>query len=455
MRILSINPSNNQQIHEYEPHDEKDIDKALGLAHITKTSWRETVFSERNALFVKLSELLQNQKDEIARLITNEMGKTIKESRSEIEKCAWLCKYYSENGERFLENEIIKTESSKSYVHYEPMGAILGIMPWNFPLWQVFRFAVPSLLGGNVAILKHASNVSGCALKIEELFSKAGFPIGCFQTLLIDSDAVSNIIADKRISAVTLTGSTSAGKAVAAQAGAHLKKTVLELGGSDPYIILKDADLDQAVESCVNSRLLNAGQSCIAAKRFIVEEPVYDTFLSAMKSKMESIKMGDPFSEETDIGPQAREDLRNKLHKQVQMGLIEGGRKVLGCKIPVSDGFYYPPSIVADVQSDNPLFKEEVFGPVAVVIKATDEKHAIELANDSDFGLGAAIFTSDLDKGDKLASKFIQAGSVCINDFVKSDPRLPFGGIKHSGYGRELSYFGMREFQNIKTIVLK
>ncbi len=455
MRIVSVNPATEQPIREYDPHSEKDIEKKLLNAENGFKKWNEIPIKERCNVFRDLAASIEQQKEETARLITEEMGKTIKESRAELDKCILLCNYYADNGINIMESESIETEYSKSYVTWRPLGTLLAIMPWNFPFWQVFRFGIPALLTGNVILLKHALNVPGCALVIEQLFKKSGFPDGALQNLFISNEQTSGLVEDKRIHGVTLTGGTEAGKAVAKIAGAHLKKTVMELGGSDPYVILADADIEKTVEACVQSRLLNAGQSCIAAKRFIVHQSVYDVFVGKLKDAMESKKFGDPFTEDTDIGPMAREDLRNKLHKQIQLGLIDGGKNILGCKIPVMEGFYYPPSVITDVDADNNLFKEEIFGPVAVVTKAHDEQHAIELANQTDYGLGAAIFTSDIEKGELLASQKIRAGNCFVNDYVKSDPRLPFGGIKDSGYGRELSWFGPREFANIKTVVVK
>lgn len=455
MRIYSVNPATENFIMEYDPHGDKQVENIIRQSQEFHKGWTERSAEQRASLLNKLAVQLEQQKDDLAELITSEMGKAIRESQAEIDKCALLCRYYAENGPKFLEDIPVDTDASKSYVTWNSLGPVLAVMPWNFPFWQVFRFAAPALMAGNPVLLKHAENVPGCAIQIQELFSRAGFADGALQNLFIDHKKTAELIADKRVAAVTLTGSTKAGKAVAAQAGAHLKKTVLELGGSDPYIILKDAPLEKTVEACVTSRLLNAGQSCIAAKRFIVEDAVYERFLEAFTEKMRSKTMGDPMSDDSDIGPQAREDLRNKLHKQVQHGLIDGAKDVLGCKIPTQDGFYYPPSVITEVRPGMNLFDEEIFGPVAAISIARDENDAIELANHSDFGLGAAIFTSDVEKGEAIASRKIQAGSCFVNDFVKSDPRLPFGGIRESGYGRELSWFGMREFMNIKTISIK
>ncbi|MCB0634497.1 MAG: NAD-dependent succinate-semialdehyde dehydrogenase, partial [Lewinella sp.] len=370
------------------------------------------------------------------------------------EKCAWVCRYYAEHGADFLTNKMKGTDAAKSYVSFEPLGVILAIMPWNFPFWQVFRCAAPAVMAGNTVLLKHASNVPGCALAIEALFTEAGFPKGVFQTLLIDSAATADVIASPAVRAVSLTGSEAAGRAVAKLAGEYLKKCVLELGGSDPYLILEDADLDHAAEVCTKGRLLNNGQSCIGAKRFIVVEKVYDTFLEKFRAKMAAATMGHPMDEQTDLGPLARTDLRDDLHEQVQLSVRQGARCILGGEIPEMEGAYYPATILVDVAPAQPAYYEELFGPVASVIKVIDEQEAILVANDSPFGLGAAIFTRNTEAAERIAQE-IDSGSVFINALVKSDPRLPFGGIKNSGFGRELSEFGIREFVNVKTVYVK
>jgi len=384
--------------------------------------------------------------------MTREMGKPIAGARAEVEKCAWVCDYYAENGDSFLKDEIIETDAQKSFVTYEPLGTVLAVMPWNFPFWQVFRFAVPGLMAGNAGLLKHASNVTGCALAIEDIFRKAGFPEDLFRTLKISSSKVAGVIENPIVKAVTLTGSVPAGRAVAEKAGAELKKTVLELGGSDPYLILEDADLEKAIPTCVNSRLINNGQSCIAAKRFIVVESRLEEFTRKFVEEMKTKTMGDPMDESYDLGPQARVDLRDELHDQVQRSIDKGANCLLGGEIPNKKGAWYPSTILADVQSGMAAYEEELFGPVAAIIKAENEEDAIRIANDSDFGLGAAVFTEDLEKGERIASRELNAGNCFVNSLVKSDPRLPFGGIKHSGYGRELSHFGIKEFVNIKTV---
>jgi succinate-semialdehyde dehydrogenase/glutarate-semialdehyde dehydrogenase len=383
------------------------------------------------------------------------MGKVKKEGIAEIEKCAWVCDYYSKNAESFLERETIETEYQKSFVSYQPLGIILAVMPWNFPFWQVFRFAAPTLMAGNTAVLKHASNVPGCAVAIEELFREAGFPENVFRTLLIGSKQVENVIRHPAVKAVSLTGSTPAGKSVAAIAGSELKKCVLELGGSDPYLILKDADLEYAARKCAAGRLLNAGQSCIGAKRFIVVEDIYAHFLEHFTQEMNNARFGDPSDPEVTMGPLARIDLRDELHKQVTDSVVKGAEIILGGEIPLLKGAFYPPTILENVKPGMPAYNEELFGPVASVIKVKDETEAIKVANDTVFGLGAAVFTHDDVKGEIIAEKKLQAGCCFVNDFVKSDPRLPFGGIKESGFGRELSEHGIKEFINAKTVVVK
>ena len=383
------------------------------------------------------------------------MGKPILQSKAEVEKCAWVCDYYADNAEKFLANEIIKTEFSKSYVSFQPLGVVLAIMPWNFPFWQVFRFAAPTLMAGNASVLKHASNVMGCAIAIEKIFNDAGFLENLFRTLVISSKKVEAVIRNKNVQAVTLTGSTPAGSTVASVAGSEIKKTVLELGGSDPYIILEDVDLESAAEICVNARLINSGQSCIAAKRFIVVEEIYKMFEELFVQKMKSKKMGNPLDESNHLGPQARTDLRNELHDQVKRSITKGAKLLLGGEIPNVKGAYYPPTVLSNISPGMPAYDDEIFGPVASLIKVKNEKEAIKVANATSFGLGAAVFTKDNERGEKIAEKELVAGSCFVNDSVKSDPRLPFGGVKKSGYGRELSVLGIREFVNIKTVCRK
>ena len=387
--------------------------------------------------------------------MTLEMGKPINQSKAEIEKCAWACEYYAANAEKFLADEIIITDASRSYNAYKPLGVVLAVMPWNFPFWQVFRFAAPNLMAGNAGILKHSSNVTGCAFAIEEIFREAGFPENIFRALIISSKNIKPVIENKNISAVTITGSVPAGRAVATMAGSALKKSVLELGGSDPYLILEDADLEIASEICVNSRIINGGQSCIAAKRFIVVESILDEFENLFVKKMKLKKMGDPFNPENDLGPQAKIELRNELHQQVVNSLSKGASLLLGGEIPKIKGAYYPPTVLTNVFPGMPAYDEELFGPVAAIIKVKDEDEGIKAANNTSFGLGAAVFTLNNDKGEKIAKDRLNAGCCFVNDLVKSDPRLPFGGIKESGYGRELSFIGIREFVNIKSVYVK
>ena len=453
--LVSINPYTDKIIKEYPEMQPDEIERIISDAYRVFTDWRKISFQRKAELMKNAAEVLRNRKDEFANLMTEEMGKPVSQAVSEVEKCAWVCDYYSENAPNFLADEPVKTDASKSFVTYRPLGVVLAVMPWNFPFWQVFRFAAPGLMAGNAAILKHSSNVTGCALAIEDVFKEAGFPVNLFNTILVSSSKMDGIIENPLISAVTLTGSVPAGKSVAAKAGAALKKTVLELGGSDPYVILEDADLEEASGTCVTSRLINGGQSCIAAKRFIVVENVYDEFVRLFVKKMKLVKMGDPFDEENLLGPQASKKLRDELHQQVIKSVELGANLLLGGEIPDIKGAFYPATILTDVKKGMPAYDEELFGPVAAIIKAEDEKDAINIANDSAFGLGAAVFTRDIQKGELIAKEDLQAGACFVNSFVKSDPRLPFGGIKESGYGRELSVFGIREFVNIKTVYIQ
>lgn len=453
--LLSINPATDEIIREYKEHSINEVNDIITKVNTSFKEWKNTSFSHRSVLMKKAAQVLRNDKEYYSELMTLEMGKPILQSFAEVEKCAWVCDYYADNAESFLEDEIVETDASKSFITYNPLGIVLAVMPWNFPFWQVFRFAAPALMAGNAGVLKHSSNVSGCALAIEELFTKAGFPEYLFRTLLIQSKSVEMVINNPLVKAVTLTGSTPAGKAVASAAGKALKKSVLELGGSDPYIILEDADIKATAETCITSRLINGGQSCIAAKRFIVVEEIYDEFLSKFKEIMKTKKMGNPLDEKIDVGPQARIDLRDELHQQVLDSVKKGAKLVLGGIIPDIKGAFYPPSILVDVVKGMPAYDDELFGPVAAIIKVKDEEEAISVANDSVFGLGAAVFTNDNSRGEQLAKTKIDAGACFVNSFVKSDPRLPFGGIKESGYGRELSYFGIKEFVNIKSVYVK
>jgi len=455
MSIQAINPATEEIIRTYESTSWEQIQSILDDMQKTYLSWRETDFAERTKKMKVAARILRDHKDEYARLMADEMGKPLSQGKAEAEKCAWCCDYYAENAKQFLAQEIVETDASKSFVSYQPLGIVLAVMPWNFPFWQVFRFAAPALMAGNAGLLKHASNVPGCALAIEKVFHDAGFPKDLFRSVLISNDVVARIIEHPDVKAATLTGSTPAGKAVASKAGEMLKKTVLELGGSDPYLILKDADLDSAVDTCVSSRLINGGQSCIAAKRFIVVKEVRKNFEDKFVAKMKSKKMGNPLEAGVDVGPQARVDLRNALHRQVVISIEKGARLLLGGTIPDQKGAYYEPTVLTDVKKGMPAYDDELFGPVAAIIPVEDEEEAVRVANDSVFGLGAAVFTQDIKRGEKIAEEKLEAGACFVNTFVKSDPRLPFGGIKESGYGRELSYFGIREFVNIKTVYIK
>ena len=452
MTIEAINPATNKVIQSYNEMSHDEVEQILEKTHQAYLLWKEVDFPKRAQTMKKCAQILRNHLEEYARLMTEEMGKPIVQSRAEIEKCASVCDFYAENAKEFLTPETIETDAQKSYASFQPLGIVLAVMPWNFPFWQVFRFLAPALMAGNAGVLKHASNVPGCALAIEEVIREAGFPHNLFRALLIGSKDVDSVIEHSFVKAVTLTGSTLAGKAVAAKAGSVLKKSVLELGGSDPYVILDDADLDMAVSACVASRLVNGGQSCIAAKRFIVVESIRSEFEKLFVEQMKTKKMGNPIEENTDIGPQARHDLRNQLHNQVQQSIKDGAKLLLGGEIPEDKGAYYPPTVLTDIKKGVLAYDEELFGPVASIIPAKDEADALEKANDSVFGLGAAVFTKDIKKGEQIAEKGLEAGCCFVNASVRSDPRLPFGGIKESGYGRELSSFGIREFVNIKTV---
>jgi succinate-semialdehyde dehydrogenase/glutarate-semialdehyde dehydrogenase len=453
--LCSIDPATGQVIRQYEEADAGKIASALELAGRAWTAWRERSFADRAAVLRRAAGLLRERAAEYADLMAAEMGKPVAQGKSECEKCAWVCEWFAENGERLLMNEEIQTDAKHSYVAYRPLGVVLAVMPWNFPFWQVFRFAAPALMAGNVGVLKHASNVCECALAIESVWREAGAPEGVFTTLLVGSAAIDAIIASPHVRAVTLTGSTPAGRAVAAAAGRALKKTVLELGGSDPYVVLEDADLDQAAEVCAAARLTNTGQSCIAAKRFIVVESVRAAFRERFVARMRAAKFGDPRDPANTLGPLARHDLRDQLHEQVRKSIQRGARALLGGEVPPGPGAYYPPTVLDDVRPGMPAYDEELFGPVAALIPARDEKDAIRIANDSPFGLGSAVFTRDVARGQRIAEHDLEAGSCFVNAQVHSDPRLPFGGIKESGYGRELAEFGIREFTNVKTVFVK
>ena len=450
----TINPTTGERLKTFDTWNEARVESALAGTAAANPVWQATPYVERARLFRHAAAELRQNTAHYAGIITLEMGKIVKEARAEIEKCAWGCEFYAEHAEAFLRDEIIQTDASSSYVSYLPLGSVFAIMPWNFPFWQVFRFAAPNLMAGNTALLKHASNVPQCALAIEEIFHKAGFPKGVFQTLMISAAQAETIIADPRIHAVTLTGSEAAGRKVATAAGAALKKTVLELGGSDAFIVLADADLEQAVNVGMASRFLNGGQSCIAAKRFILVESIAEAFIERFRHKAHALRLGDPTREDTQIGPMARADLRDQLHKQVTDSVMAGATFALHGGPAAGPGFFYEPTIIDHVRPGMRAYEEELFGPVAVVIRARDEEDALRIANDNRYGLGATIFTRDVKKGERLARR-IQSGSGFVNGMVKSDPRLPFGGIKASGYGRELSLHGIREFVNVKTVWIK
>jgi len=453
--MQSINPHTGQLIQEYSEHTSEEVKQIIVEVDQAFHLWKKTDFDQRSICMKKLQAKLLEKKGELADTIVSEMGKLRREAIGEVEKCSWVCGYYAENAESFLQNELIKTEATESYVSYQPQGTILAVMPWNFPFWQVFRFLVPALMAGNTGVLKHSSNVTGCALAIEQLVVEAGFPVNVFRTLVIGSQQVKAVIKNPLIKAVTLTGSTPAGRSVAAAAGEALKKSVLELGGSDPYIILEDADIEYAAKQCVTSRLINAGQSCIGAKRFIVASAVYEQFKKEFVRLMNVAKFGDPLNPETAIGPLARVDLRDELHQQVEKSREMGASVLLGGFVPEAEAPFYPPTVLEDVVPGMPAYHEELFGPVAVLFRVENDEEAIRIANDTVFGLGSGIFTSNIEKAKSMAEKGMEAGCVFINDFVKSDPRLPFGGVKESGYGRELSVIGIREFVNVKTIVVK
>ncbi|MDR4987936.1 MAG: NAD-dependent succinate-semialdehyde dehydrogenase [Bacteroidales bacterium] len=453
--LQSINPVCGSIIAEYAEHSMEASALIIGKCAKAQKLWEHTDFAVRKSVMKLVADLLRTNTEEYAKMITLEMGKPIVQSRAEVLKCASVCDYYADHAEAFLSNESVSTDASESYIAYRPLGVVLAVMPWNFPFWQVFRFAAPALMSGNGVLLKHASNVTGSALLIEKVFRDAGFPDHLFRTLKVPGKNVGQLIENPLVKAVTLTGSVPAGRAVAAKAGQMLKKTVLELGGSDPYIILEDADLDTAAELCVNSRLINSGQSCIAAKRFIAVRPVYEAFVELFIQKMQKKSMGDPVLEEIDVGPQASVSLRDELHEQVLRSIEKGARCELGGKIPDQKGAWYPPTVLTDVTPGMPAFDEELFGPVAAIIEAKDEADAVRLANNTVFGLGAAVFTGDGNRGKRIAEMELRAGCCFVNDMVKSDPRLPFGGIGDSGYGRELSCVGIREFTNIKTVVIR
>lgn len=454
MSFSVINPATGNTEKEISAWSDTQVEAALAEAAAVAPQWAATPLARRCELMRKAAQVLRDNAEAYAKIVTLEMGKLLRDAKAEIEKCAWVCEYYAEEGPGFLQDEPIESDAGKSYVAYLPIGTVLAVMPWNFPFWQVFRFAAPALVAGNTGLLKHASNVPQCALAIEEVFHKAGFPQGVFRALMIRASQVSKVIEDKRVHAVTLTGSEPAGRQVASTAGSSLKKSLLELGGSDAFIVLEDADLDLAVQGAITSRYLNTGQSCIAAKRFIVVDAIAEDFVARFKAGVEALKIGDPMDPATNIGPMARTDLRDDLHRQVQDSIAAGAIAVTGCEPLPGPGAFYKPSIIDRVEPGMRAYSEELFGPVAIVIRARDEADALRIANDTEFGLGGSVWTRDSERGERLARR-VQSGTTFVNGFVKSDPRLPFGGIRRSGYGRELSHHGMHEFVNAKTIWIK
>lgn len=451
MPIQSINPATGELLASFAPMTAGELDAILTAAFEAQKAWARTPFAERSRLMRRAAALLRERAADLAKIAALEMGKPLKDGVAEVNKCALACEHYAEQAERYLAIREVRTDASRSFVRFDPLGVILAVMPWNFPFWQVFRFAAPNLMGGNGAVLKHASNVPQCALAIEALLRDAGFPKDLFRTVLVESKGVGGLISDPRIAAVTLTGSDAAGRAVAEAAGKMLKPTVLELGGSDPFIVLKDADVRQAAEAAAIARTINSGQSCIAAKRFIVEAPVYNEFVEGFVAAMKKLKVGDPLDPSTDLGPQARRDLRDQLHRQVEETVRAGARCVLGGRIPPGPGAYYPCTVLVDVPPDSVAAREETFGPVGAVLRAADEEEAVALANRSRYGLGASVWSRDPGVVDRIVPR-IEAGSVFVNAFVRSDPRLPFGGIKNSGFGRELGEEGIRALMNVKTV---
>ena len=454
MPIASINPTTGETLKTFTALHESQIEEKLQRAADTFHTYRRTPFTERELMMFRAAEILETDKQEFARIMTTEMGKPIKGAVQEAEKCALVCRYYAENARRHLADQTVETNATRSFIHFQPLGPVLAVMPWNFPFWQVFRFAAPALMAGNVGLLKHASNVPQCALAIEDIFLRAGFPEGGFQTLLIGSDAVEKVLNDKRVVAATLTGSEAAGRSVASIAGKQIKKTVLELGGSDPFIVMPSADLDQAVATAVKARTINNGQSCIAAKRFIVGSGIYEAFERNFVAQMRGLRVGDPMQESTDIGPLATPQILKDLDEQVRKAVASGARVLTGGKQSERAGNFYEPTVLTNISEQSPVYCEEVFGPVALLFRVETTEHAIQLANATTFGLGAAAWTNDPQEQTRFIDE-LEAGCVFINGMVASDPRLPFGGVKNSGYGRELGEFGIREFVNVKTVWIK
>jgi succinate-semialdehyde dehydrogenase/glutarate-semialdehyde dehydrogenase len=454
MAIESVNPATGERLATFPETPSAEVDRILGAAVRAQRAWARQPFAARAAPMRKVAAILKERAQDLARLAALEMGKPLKDGVGEVNKCAWVCEHNAESAERYLAPREETSDGSRAYVRFDPLGVVLAVMPWNFPFWQVFRFIAPHLMAGNGGILKHASNIPQCALAIEKAMHDAGFPKDLFRTVLLPAKAIRPLIQDPRIAAVTITGSEPAGRDVAEAAGRALKPSVMELGGSDPFIVLADADLDEAAKVASLARTMNAGQSCICAKRFIVEAPVYQAFLSKLTASMQKVRVGDPLDPSTDIGPQARRELRDELHGQVKMAIQQGARPVLGCTLPEGKGAFYPASVLADVRPDNVAAREEIFGPVAAVMSAATAEEAIDVANASRFGLGASLWTRDPAKIERLVP-LIEAGAVFVNGLVKSDPRLPFGGVKASGFGRELGLEGIRSFTNAKTVWIK
>ncbi|MGO4570637.1 NAD-dependent succinate-semialdehyde dehydrogenase [Microvirga sp. 2TAF3] len=454
-RFDTFYPATGQPGHSYEGHTVEEALKIARDAHAAFNAWRRTSFTERAKLMREAAQVLRRRRDEFAEIMTAEMGKLLKDGQAEAEKCAFNCDYFSENAERFLSREPVDLGGPKAFVTFNPIGTVLAVMPWNFPFWQVFRFAAPTLMAGNTAVLKHASNVPGCALAIESVFRDAGFPENVFRTALIPSRSVKALIEDPSIAAVTLTGSVDAGRQVAGTAGAALKKSVLELGSSDAYLVLDDADMAQAAKVCAAARMVNGGQSCIAGKRFIVMEQIREAFEYALISEMQTYRMGDPRDPNTKLGPMESVKARDHIHEQVQRSIANGARLLVGGEVPDGPGAWYPPTVLADVRPGMPAYDEEVFGPVAAIIAAKDESDAIRIANESHFGLGSGVITRNLARGERIAAEELESGMSFVNANVRSDPRMPFGGVKESGYGRECSHFGIHEFVNIKSVLVQ
>jgi len=454
-KIQTVNPATGEPGLAYDEHNIDDAREAAAKAHEAFKSWRRTSFAERSAVIRKAGAILRERSDEFARLMTDEMGKTFDDGRSEVEKCAFQCDWFADNAERYLARQPVDIGGPEAFVTFNPLGVILAVMPWNFPFWQVFRFAAPALMAGNGALLKHASNVPGSALAIEDVLHQAGVPHDLFRTLLLPSSEVKPLIEDDNVAAVTLTGSVPAGRSVASAAGGALKKCVLELGGSDAYVILEDADIEAAAKVAATARMVNGGQSCIAGKRFIVVRKILEQFENALINEMRTFEMGDPRREGTRLGPMQSVHARDEIHRQVTESVRKGARLVLGGHVPDRPGAWYPATVLTNVHAGQPAHDEEVFGPVAAIIAAEDERDAIRIANASEFGLGSGVLTGDLDRGRRIAAEELDAGMSFVNENVRSDPRMPFGGVKHSGYGRECSEFGIREFVNIKSVHVK